>query len=201
MSSTTTSVDRLSLEEVDATFRAMSPADWARALSLARLGAAGLIGWTEQTLLAEALVKLQSGERVWRRGVPPLVTLKVAMRSIASNEWKKAKAAPIDRFAVVDVGAGADPDAHAENGDTSEGVSALDDRSPDQIVDSRSQLAAIETLVADDEDAAMVLMAWSEGLRGQEAAAELGFDMKRYNAARKRLERKLKPIANLRNTK
>ena len=58
---------------------------------------------------------------------------------------------------------------------------------------------AIEKLVADDEDAQMVLMAWSEGIRGKAAAEDLGFDMKRYDAARKRLERKLEPIANLRN--
>lgn len=194
MSSPPPADDCLSLAEVDAALRALSPADWERALRLARFRAGGLADWTGESLLSEALAKLLAGERVWRRGVSALQTLKNVLHSLASNDRKKQTSAPIDRFATVDVGAGG-----TEDEDHMLGVIAVDDRSPESIVDGRSQLVAIEKLVADDEDAQMVLMAWSEGIRGKAAAEDLGFDMKRYDAARKRLERKLEPIANLRN--
>lgn len=187
--------DGLSLTEVDAALRTLSPADWERALRLARFRAGGLSDWTGESLLSEALAKLLSGERVWRRGVSALQTLKNVLHSLASNDRKKQAGAPIDRFATVDVGAGGD-----EGEELSPGVIAVDLRTPEIIADGRSQLAALERLVADDEDAQMVLLAWSEGIRGKAAAEDLGFDMKRYDAARKRLERKLEPIAKLRNT-
>lgn len=185
--------ESLCATEVDAVLRAMTPAQWEKALRLARFRAAGLPHWSGESLLAEALAKLLAGDRVWRRGVDALVTLANVMHSLASNDRKKERNAPIDRFATVDMGAGVDEDEPC-------GVSSPDDRSPMAVADAKSQLAAIEKLVEDDEDAQMVLMAWAEGLRGKEAAADLGFDMKRYDAARKRLERKLKPLADLRNT-
>lgn len=194
MSSPPPADDCLSLAEVDAALRTLLPADWERALRLARFRAGGLADWTGESLLSEALAKLLAGERVWRRGVSALQTLKNVLHSLASNDRKKQTGAPIDRFATVDVGAGG-----TEDEDHMPGVIAVDDRSPESIVDGRSQLVAIEKMVADDEDAQMVLMAWSEGIRGKAAAEDLGFDMKRYDAARKRLERKLEPIANLRN--
>lgn len=193
---TTDPLDRLSTAEVEAEFRNFSGADWKRALSLARMRVAGLSNWTPESLLGEALLKLQSGERVWRRGVHALVTLTVAMRSIASNERKKARNAPVDDRRSVDVGAG--------NTDDDDGSPALvqpeDDCDPSEIVDGRSQLAYIEKLVAGDKDAEEVLAAWSIGLRGKEAAKELGFEMNRYEAARKRLNDKLRPAADLRKT-
>ena len=187
--------DSLSLTEVAAALRTLPPADWERALRLARFRAGGLSDWTDESLLSEALAKLLSGERVWRRGVSALQTLKNVLHSLASNDRKKQANAPIDRFAIVDVGASGD-----EGEELSPGVIAVDLRTPESIADGRSQLAALERLVADDEDAQMVLLAWSEGIRGKAAAEDLGFDMKRYDAARKRLERKLEPIAKLRNT-
>ncbi len=194
MSSSRSTDDSLSVTEVDAALRALSGADWERAIRLARFRASGLADWTAESLLSEALAKLLAGDRVWRRGVPALQTLKNVLHSLASNDRKKQAGAPIDRFAAVNVGAGGGEE------DQPPAFTAVDLRSPESIVDGKSQLAAIEKLVADDEDAQMVLMAWSEGIRGKAAAEDLGFDMKRYDAARKRLERKLEPIANLRKT-
>lgn len=185
--------DCLSSAEVDVALRSLSPADWERALRLARFRASGLADWTQESLLAEALTKLLAGERVWKRGVSAVQTLKNVLHSLASNDRKKQRGAPIDRFATVDVGAGEE-----EAEDRAPGIAAVDERSPERIMDGRSQLAAIEKLVEGDEDAQMVLLAWSEGIRGKAAADDLGFDMKRYDAARKRLQRKLEPIENLR---
>lgn len=186
--------DSLSQAEVDAALRSLRPADWERALRLARFRASGLADWTPESLLSEAVTKLLTGERVWKRGVSALLTLKNILHSLASNDRKKQKGAPIDQFATVDVGAGEE-----EAEDAVQGVTAVDERSPERILDARSQLLAIEKLVADDEDAQMVLLAWSEGIRGKAAADDLGFDPKRYDAARQRLMRKLEPIATQRN--
>jgi hypothetical protein len=165
----------LSPTEVEAEFHALSGADWKRAMSLARLCAAGLADWTPENLLAEALV-----------------TLKLAMRSIASNQRKKAENGPIDQHSTVEVGAGATDE------DALPSVQPEDHRTPESIVDARNQLEYILNLVAGDQDVESVLTAWSLGLRGKEAAQELGFEMKRYEAARKRLDTRLAPAVALR---
>lgn len=52
-------------------------------------------------------------------------------------------------------------------------------------------LERLARAVEDDEDAHLLLLAWAEGFRGREAATELGWDDKRHDAARKRLNRKI----------
>lgn len=59
---------------------------------------------TAADLLHETVVDLLSGDRTWKRGIHPLVTLKVAMHSVASNAQKKVGNAPIDQFAMVSSG-------------------------------------------------------------------------------------------------
>lgn len=187
--------DRLSPAEVDAQLRAFTGADWARLKSLSRFAAAGLPGWTPEDLLTEALTKLHEGDRVWRRGVLPLVTLKVLMRSIASNERKKVKNGPIDLNVVLDA-----EESEEADGNHTPTATASDHITPEHVADSRSQYEYMEKLVADDEDCGMLVMLWAEGLRGKEATAELGWDTKRYDAARKRLDARLRPLKELRKT-
>ena len=184
--------DRLSHAEVDAQLRGLSGADWKRARSIASLVANGLNGWTGDDLLHEAAVVLLQGERVWHRDVHVLVTLKMAMRSIASNARKKVSNGPVDHSVAVDIGAG-------RSEDYEEAVAPVNYLTPERIADGRQQLAEIEALVTGDEDAEMVLMAWCDGIRGQEAMEVTGMDAKRYDAARKRLLRKLAPVAALRS--
>lgn len=185
----------LTIAEVDAALRSLTGPDWARALSLARMAAAGISSLTPDDLLQETLTKLLEGERVWRVGVHALVTLRVAMHGIASNERKKEKNGPIDRHVTVDEIAMGD-----ENANATPSESAVDEITPEHTADGRNQLKYLENLVNDDEEAGMVLMAWVEGLKGKEAANALGFEPKQYDAARKRLELRLKPLAALRNT-
>lgn len=195
MSSSDPTENRLSLAEVDSQLRSLSGADWKRAMSLARLCAAGLVGWTGETLLVEAIAKLCSGDRIWRPGVHPLVTLKLVMRSIASNTRKKEKNGPIDQYATVDVRVG-----DTEEGDLPPGAQAENSATPEEVADGRSQIRYLETLVVGDEDVEMVVMVLAEGLKGKEAAQELGFDTKRYEAAYKRLMRRLEPLKAQRKT-
>ncbi len=185
----------LSKAEREALLGAMSPGDWARAESLARVAAYGLTDMTASDLLQETLTNLLSGDRTWRRGVPPLVTLKVAMHSIASNAQKKVDNAPIDQFATVSTG----------EEETAEGqrapVIAAERLGPLDTFEARQQLALIEQLVKGDAQAELVLTAWAMGYSGAEARQETGLDAKQFDAARQRLLRKLKPVAEARNTK
>jgi len=185
----------LSKAEREALLGAMSPGDWARAESLARAAAYGLTDMTAEDLLQETLTDLLGENRTWRRGVHPLVTLKVAMHSIASNALKRVENAPIDQFATVSTGEEEMPEGQPPP------VHAVEGRSPQDSVEGRQQLALIEQLVKGDDHAELVLMAWAMGYSGAEAQRETGLDAKQFDAARQRLLRKLRPAAALRNLK
>lgn len=186
----------LSKAEREALLGAMSPGDWGRAESLARAAAHGLTDMSAEDLLQETLTDLLGEERTWRRGVHPLVTLKVAMHSVASNAKKKVENAPIDRFAVVSTGAEEAP----EEGRPSP-VHAVQHLGPQDTLEGRQQLAAIEQLVQGDDQAELVLMAWAMGYSGAEARQETGLEAKPFDAARQRLLRKLKSAAAARKPK
>lgn len=187
--------ESLTKAERESLLGALSPGDWERAFSMARLAAAGLVDLTPEDLLGDVVRDLLSCVRTWRRGVHPLVTLKVAMHSVASNARKKVAKAPIDQFATVSAGV----EEEAERARPP--IHAVDERTPEDVVDARLQLARIEELIKGDEDAELILVAWAMGLRGVEAQKETGLDAKRYDAARQRILRKLKVVAEQRKTK
>lgn len=188
--------DWLCPEEVDAQLRAFFavPAHWANAKALARMAASGLIGWSGEDLLHEATVRLLAGRRVWRRGVHPLVTLKTIMRSIADGEFKKQKTGPIDSYEVVN-GDG-EPESAGDLRDLA--VAARKDVTL-RVADCHSQMEYLEKLVEKDEDCWMLLELWAEGCRGKAAAEALGWDAKKHDAVRQRLNRSLEPLRNLRD--
>ena len=150
---------------------------------------------TAVDLLHETLVDLLSGDRTWKRGVHLVVTLKVAMHSVASNAQKKVDKAPIDQFATVSTGEEDAPEGQRAP------VTAVDPLGPLDTLEGRQQLALIEQLVKGDAQAELVLTAWAMGYSGAEARLETGLDAKQFDAARQRLLRKLKPVAAARNTK
>ena len=188
--------ESLSKAEREALLGAMSPGDWARAQSLARAAAHGLTDMTAEDLLQETLTGLLGEVRTWLRGVHPLVTLKVAMHSVASNAKKKVENAPIDQFAVVSTGEEEAPDEGRPAP-----VHAVQRVGPQDILEGRQQLVTIEQLVKGDDQAELVLMAWAMGYSGAEARQETGLDAKQFDAARQRLLRKLKSAAAARKLK
>lgn len=180
--------DRLSHEDVDKEIRALlgAPADFARLRSIASALAAGVTGLAGDDLLHEAVVRFYEGRRSWPRGVHPLVVFKSAMHSLASDRRKRAKLSPVDESVALATAGGdgesADVRPHVH------GVSAL---TPDDDLAGKEQLAAVYAAVAGDEDLELLVMVWADGLRGEEAAKELDWDKKKYEAARKRLTRRL----------
>jgi hypothetical protein len=143
------------------------------------------------------MTSLLSGDRRWPRGEHTLVVLKTAMHGVASNWRKRSKNGAVDWHVAVEETEDEDP----EIATAVKSVSAIEHVTPVEIASAKGELEAIQRAVAGDEDLEFVLLAWAEGMLGKEAAQELGFDMKKYEAARKRLDRKLKPIEAMRNEK
>ena len=187
--------EALSRAEREELLGAMTPGDWGRAESLARMAAFGLADMGPDDLLQETLTDLLDMVRTWRRGVHPLVTLKVAMHSIASNARKKVANAPIDQYVSVSTGDEGPPEGDVRP------VQAKDELSPAVIAEGSELLNWIEQVVKGDDEAELVLIAWGMGYSGAEARAETRLDAKQFDAARQRLIRKLKPIEAMRNTK
>lgn len=186
MSALPASESSLSRDQVKAVLEAFSPADWRRARHIATAVGAGLTGWTPDDLLQEAMSALLAGSRVWPAGLHPLVVLKTAMRSIASNARRRDKASPVDETVLLDPFETSDEATPAVQG------TAL--VTPEDETSGKQQIAAVYAAVAGDEDLELLVMAWADRLRGEDAMAELGWDEKRYDAARKRLMRRLEAV-------
>jgi len=116
-----------------------------------------------------------------------MVVLKNAMHSIASNARKHNKAGPIDQTVEVDVFEVDDE----KLGSTARSTTGI---TPEDVVSGKEQIAAVYAALAGDEDLHMLAIAWAEGLRGEEAYKELGWDAKKYDAERKRLTRRLEKL-------
>lgn len=178
---------RLSKAEVEATLKGLSPADWERARAIARSYCGGLTGWMPDDLLTEAMCSLLDETRIWRPGLHPLVVLKTVMRSIASNERKHNEASPIDEDVVVD------PFQQDEDGKTpvAHGKYTI---TPEDVLSGKEQMAALYAALGGDKTLEELAEAWANGFRGAEAREVLGWDDKKYDAARNRLLRRLKAL-------
>lgn len=176
----------LTRAEIDAVLVEMSAADWKRAERMSAFAARGVPGKTGEDLLQETIEQLLAGRRRFPRGLHPLVVLKTTMRSNASNARVAERRGPIREKVPV---AG-----HALEQDV-KGVEGADRRTPEVDLAAKEMLDAIAKDLETDEAASLVGMAWLDGLRGAEAAAATGLSTKDYDAARKRLLRKLAPHA------
>jgi DNA-directed RNA polymerase specialized sigma24 family protein len=126
-----------------------------------------------EDLLQEVYTQLLSGDRRFPRGVPALVVLKTAMRSEASNVRKAGRASPVDPLYQP------------------EAVDAPERRTPEVEHLAREELAAVIAMCSGDVHVEFVVMAWLDGLKGEEARVSTRLDEKTFDAARKRATRKL----------
>lgn len=175
---------RLTKAEVEAVLTAFTPADWQRAKAIAAAFCGGLTGWKPDDLLQETVLKLLDGTRVWPHGVHPLVVLKTAMHSVASNARKHNEASPVDENVIVDP-------FEADDDDKTPVAHGKVSVTPEDKMSGKQQMVALYAALGGDEDLELLVMAWADGLRGAEAREELGWDEKKYDAARNRLLRRL----------
>lgn len=181
----------LNQAEVAAAIDAMPNVEFKRLMKQSRFMSLSVPGMSDGDLLHEALVRLLEGQRQWKRGVDPGATVYMIMLSIARDTRKQAKNAPIDRFAVVTEGDDRDEDDDETPQKTETAVAV---GTPEEITGVRELFCMLEHLAAKDQDEEAVLIAWADGLSAEEAAASAGIDMKDYDNARKRLERKIAKV-------
>ncbi len=175
----------LSRIEVEAELTRLSPADLRRIKIMARTYSRGLIYLSAEDLIQETYTKLLVGERVFPRNVRPAVVVISAMHSESSNCREREQSGVINHH--VDVSAM----SQCNEDESATVVIPINELNPERILISRSEVSAIEALIADDADLQDVATAWFLGLKGNEASEYLGWEMNRYEAARKRLVRRL----------
>jgi DNA-directed RNA polymerase specialized sigma24 family protein len=149
-------------------------------------------GMSGSDLLHEALVRLLSDRRHWRRDVDLKTTVFNIMVSIAKDKRKQAKEGPMDQYAVVTEGNGGEEEDDEESRQKTEVAIAVG--TPEAIAGTREILSFLATLAAGNADEESVALSWALGLSGKEAAKQAGITMKDYDAARKRLERKFDAV-------
>lgn len=175
--------ERLSYQEVRDVLSQMSAADWKRAEAIAGFLGHRLAGMTGEDLLEEICTQLLEGRRRFPRGPAPLVVLKTAMRSEASNVRKSGRASPIDaRYRI---------DNSEESDDARPMADAPDRRSPEVELLAREHLERLCRQCAGDSHEELVVLSWADGLRGAEAREATGLNAKDFDAARKRVMRRL----------
>jgi hypothetical protein len=158
--------------------------EMARAKKLAWVIAHGLPAMGADDLLQKALVLLLAEKRKWPRGLPTLQMLKGVMRSVAYSTRNK-----LDYLLAADVEPQSDEEHAVEASPLAEGVSLQTD--PARAVAAESELVTVQNAVKGDEELELLVEALAEGLTGTGIATELGWDAKKYDAARKRLSRRL----------
>jgi hypothetical protein len=155
--------------------------EMARVMKLARVIAHGLPAMDEKDLVGKAMGLLLAGKRKWRRDLATLTVFRGVMRSIAWRTRRKPD------YVADDIGA--EFDEESESSPLAEGVCRESD--PGRVIEGQSELAAVQKAVEGDEDLELLVEALAEGLIGMEIATTLNWDGKRYDAARKRLSRRL----------
>jgi DNA-directed RNA polymerase specialized sigma24 family protein len=158
--------------------------EMARVKKLARILAHGLRAMNAEDLLQTAMTRLLEEGRSWPRGLPTFLVLQGVMRSVASNARKKR-----DYLLAEDLGPAPTDDPETEPSPVGEGVSP--EANPARVIEAECELAAVQNAVAGDEDLELLVEALADGLTGNGIAEELGWDGKKYDAARKRLSRRL----------
>ncbi len=178
--------------DIRAAISGLSDADHARLISYA--SAFALASRLEpQEIYSAAIVAALDETRVWPPDVELVAFLKMSMRSIASNEAKKSRRAPL--FPV-----GGDCEGHGDLIETSASISDEGPRFAEasvvNTVDAKRLLDKVFALFEDDIDAQIVLMARLEDKDAADIKSEMQLNDTRYASITKRIKRRLVALAN-----
>lgn len=170
--------------QVERAFAGLSDLDLIKLKRIAQVRTLGLIGFDWEDLLQESVLRALRGTRVWPQDVPFMAFLIQTMKSVVHEARALASRSPITTEADLPhpVGSGADsvlPEVATDMGN------------PERDAIVRDSLRAIESLFSDDADVTAVLRALAEGMSPDEAQSAGGMTPLRYEAAQKRMRRKL----------
>lgn len=155
--------DHYSVAEAMKFISELDAAEWARLRALARNRCRGRFQGQEEDALHEAIVRIASGGRRWRRKVPFEAFVAGVIRSIVSK-WSNC-VPPTER----------NLECHGGFEDVLE----------------KQVLEQYRARFANDVDALMLVEGWIEGAPREDVLELLDGDEKRYDAARKRIRRAL----------
>lgn len=178
----------LSKDEVYRVLEQLSDEDYQRIRYKARTYARGLVNMSAEDLIHETFTALLGQDRDFPSDVAPVVVVMNAMHSEASNLRERETTGAIDHF--VDVSEIVCDDA---DDDEAGGISVIPrtEVTPERIVSGQKLFKQLMDSLANEPDLQDLAVAWGMELTSQEAADSLGWDMKQYEAARKRLNRRL----------
>ncbi len=175
-----------SRRQIEEALTGLSNADLLRLKRIAQLRTYGLPEMNWEDLLQEAIARALAGSRVWPSEVPFLAFLVQTMRSIANEAWLSARRADVAL------------ESDFESGKTSSDAREfrLEEVATNEVDPEREAMASdalrwIEAFFAEDSDATAVLAGLAQGLSPQETQIQSGMTPSRYEAAQKRIRRKL----------
>jgi len=151
-------------------------------MTIAEALCGGVTGWKPEDLLQEAMTQLLAGNRIWRRGLHPLVVLKTAMYGVAFNARRHNKRSPEDENVVLDP-------FETEESESTPVAHGKVMVTPEDVFSGKEQMARLYAAIEGDEDLELLTMSWADGIRGVDARETLGWDAKKYDAVRQRLLR------------
>lgn len=173
-------------KQIEEAISGLSNTDLLRLKRVAQLRTFGLPDMNWEDLLQEAIVRALAGSRAWPSGVPFLAFLVQTMRSIANEAWRNAQRSNITLESEFE--------SAETNSDTREfrlDDMATNDINPEREVMARDALRRIEALFTKDSDATSILIGLAQGLSPQEIQSQGEMTLARYEAAQKRIRRKL----------
>lgn len=165
--------DRLTVDEIRTAIDHLTADDMLKLHLIERR----LLGGTDLSkgdLIQEAICRALLGDRHWPRGEPVMACIVQTMKSLASHARDAVRGAH---------------EAEPEVALTASPAAPIPDEGMVQS-DRKSAVDAISAALADDEPAQLVLLGWTDGLRGKPLRDLVGCDQAALDYAIKRLRRK-----------
>lgn len=182
--------EHLTAEEVLAAFEALSSDDKMKLIAIERKFLGGT-GRQDGELYRDALCRALLDERHCPRDVPVIAFLIETMRSIASHDREQQA-----RLTSLDP-----EDVPATDAPQLSSSLASDQLNPEaQLLAKEKEAAAADTvakiqgLFEGDEQCQMVILGWSEGLRGRELREIVGVDQPGLDYLIKKIRRKMNKL-------
>ncbi len=176
-----------SVDEVKAILARLSHADQVKLRRIAHYQAKKIPGCNADELLTEGLTRVIEGVRQWPRGLNIATFMNNVFGSIVSNMAKHhIYASKFESNTEVDISGDVDCAEKPVTLDTAP--------DPTGEIYAQEMLQRLTTALSSDQHALAVLMSMAEGLKATEAQTQFNISAHQYDAARKRLKRKVEEL-------
>lgn len=165
-------------DDAAAAINRLGKVDWLKLEKCARFQVYRYAAINPLEVLAEALARAMTGERVWPADVALMTFLRGVIRSVA-DEFREKEKAKINT---------PDPEATASMQNATEATSAP---AEDQALEQRELIQEVWRLFDGDDGAQAVMFGIEEGMTAKEVQGQFDLSATSYDAARKRFKRKL----------